>query len=96
MKPEFKYKIHECLEELSMKNYKIATKNMPSMIKKSMNTFWNYANIKFDDKKTDIPYCTVLHLEILFGLEHGKLLNAPVEAKSLAEIRNEILETSKI
>ena len=89
-----KYKIQECLERLTVYEYRIVVRSMPDYLGKSINTFWNYAKIPIDSKM-DIPYCTVRMLEVFFGLRVGDLLNASFNCSHYSEIINESYRKSK-
>lgn len=80
-----KYKIMECLEKLTVSEYRIAIKVLPKLIGKSHNTFWNYVHIKADSKM-DLPYTVVVTLEQFFKLQPGELINLPVKSPSLDEV----------
>ncbi len=84
----YKYKIHECMDNLTVRQYKFLTKMIPKIIDKSVNTFNNYRNLQMGDEG-DIPYETVRKLEILFGLEPGGLLNYDIEGKSYKQLMEE-------
>jgi len=84
----YKYKIHECMDNLTVRQYKFMTKIIPKVIDKSINTFNNYRNLLLDDE-SDIPYETVRKLEILFGLGPGELANFKIEGKSYKELMAE-------
>lgn len=73
-----KYKIQECLDKLTINEYRSLVKAMPAYLGRSINTFWNYAKIPVNSK-LDIPHITVRMLEILFVLKPGELLNIPVK-----------------
>ena len=80
-----KYKIMECLEKLTVSEYRLAIKLLPKMIGRSQNTFWNYVKIKSTDK-ADIPYTVVVALEKFFGLIPGELINIEISAEHVSEL----------
>ena len=80
-----KYKIMECLEKLTVSEYRIIIKVIPKLIGRSNNTFWNNTRIDINSKM-DIPYVVVVKLERLFKLEPGGLINIPIDSKSIDEI----------
>lgn len=83
-----KYKIKECLNKLTVCEYRILIRAVPDYLGRSINTFWNYVNIEANSK-IDIPHCTVIKLEILFSLKPGELINIQVEGKPYAEVIND-------
>ncbi|MBB5620975.1 hypothetical protein HDE69_002028 [Pedobacter cryoconitis] len=83
-----KYKIKECLNRLSIYEYRILVKAMPGYLGRTINTFWNYTRIPVNSK-IDIPYGTVRMLEILFGLRPGELINIPINGKPCAQVIKE-------
>lgn len=89
-----KYKIKECLNKLTMYECRTLIKAIPGFLGKSINTFWNYSNIKANSE-IDIPHCTVIKLEILFSLKRGELLNIPVEGKRYTEVINDFNKSFK-
>ena len=80
-----KYKINAFLDNLTIKEYKFAMRTIPVVLDVSMNTFHNYRRIKIGDRQ-DIPYEKVKQLEILFGIEHGSLINGKITGKSLTQL----------
>lgn len=82
-----KYKIIECLEKLTVKEYRIVMKALPGIVGKSHNTFWNYANIEINAEQ-DIPYIVVIKLEQFFGLNPGGLINLSIDSPSYQQIVN--------
>ena len=80
-----KYKIMECLEKLTVSEYRIIIKAIPKLIGRSNNTFWNYTKIDINSKM-DIPYIVVVKLERLFKLEPGELINVSIDNNSIDEI----------
>ena len=84
----YKYKIHEFMENLTVRQYKFLNKLIPKVIDKSINTFNNYRNLQLEDEG-DIPYETVRKLEILFGIEAGSLANDRIEGKNFKELMEE-------
>ena len=84
----YKYKIHEFMENLTVRQYKFLNKLIPKVIDKSINTFNNYRNLQLEDEG-DIPYETVRKLEILFGIEAGGLANYRIEGKNFKELMEE-------
>lgn len=83
-----KYKINECLEKLTVKQYRIVIKELPKLIGKSKNTFWNYTKIDIDSKM-DIPYTVVVHLEQFFKLQPGELINLAIDTMTYLELIGE-------
>jgi hypothetical protein len=83
-----KYKIKECLNKLTVNEYRILIKAVPDYLGRSINTFWNYVNIEASSK-LDIPHCTVIKLEMLFSLKPGELINIQVEGKRCTEVIND-------
>lgn len=77
-----KYKINEYLYRLNVVEYSAARKIIPKVLDISLNTFHNYRNIKIDSE-TDIPYCIIRKLEILFDVERGDLENFQFKGKDL-------------
>lgn len=84
----YKYKIHEFMENLTVRQYKFLNKLIPKVIDKSINTFNNYRNLQLQDEG-DIPYETVRKLEILFGIDAGSLANYRIEGKNFKELMEE-------
>lgn len=80
-----KYKIMECLEKLTVSEYRIAIKVLPKLIGKSQNTFWNYVHVDADSKM-DLPYTVVVTLEKFFKLQPGELINEPIESPGIDEV----------
>ena len=80
-----KYKIMECLEKLTVNEYRISNKLLPKMIGRSQNTFWNYVKIKSPDM-ANIPYTVVVALEKFFGMMPGELINIEVNAEHYPEL----------
>ena len=80
-----KYKIIECLEKLTVSEYRIVIKAIPGIIGKSHNTFWNYAHIDINAEQ-DVPYTVVIKLEQFFGLQPGGLTNINIDAPSYQQI----------
>lgn len=75
-----KYKIEDCLENLTMKEYKKVVAIIPTVINKSINTFWNYSKIE-ENSEQDIPYCVVIVLERFFKLSPGEMCNIKIEVQ---------------
>jgi len=75
----------ECLEKLTVSEYRIAVKVLPKLIGKSHNTFWNYVRIEANSKM-DLPYTVVVTLEKFFKLQPGELINLPVESPGFDEV----------
>ena len=80
-----KYKIDECLGQLTIKEYKIAIKLIPEILDIAVSTFQSYRNMQLGDKQ-DIPYEKVKSLEILFNIQPGTLQNFVVTGSSLKSI----------
>ena len=77
-----KYKINECLEQLTVKEHRIAMKIIPGLLNVANNTFHNYRNIGLGEKQ-DIPYEKVKLMEILFDLKPGGLQNFDITGVNL-------------
>lgn len=77
-----KYKINEYLYQLNVVEYSAARKIIPKVLDISLNTFHNYRNIKIDSE-TDIPYCVIRKLEILFNVGRGGLENFKLRGQDL-------------
>ena len=80
-----KYKILECLDQLTVREYRAVIKLMPKITGKSINTFWNYAGID-SNSNMDVPYGVVVRLELFFKLKPGALTNVAIECKTLDEL----------
>lgn len=80
-----KYKIDDCLSQLTVKEYRMAVHIIPKILGVSLNTFHNYRNISVHDMQ-DIPYEKVLALEKLFGLKPGELINRSIRVGRLRDL----------
>lgn len=88
-----KYRIQDCIDNLTRNEYRIILRLIPGIIGKGTTTFYNYRDILIDDRE-DIPYKIVRKLEILFGLEPGGLEKEKTEGRHYLQIvkehRNEL------
>jgi hypothetical protein len=83
-----KYKIMQCLEQLTVSEYRIAVKILPKLIGKSHNTFWNYTRVQ-TGSKMDLPYTVVVILEKFFKLQPGELSNEQIDSPGYDELIRE-------
>jgi hypothetical protein len=75
---ERKYRIHEMLQTLSIKQYRAAKEYLPVELGISAQTFNNYLTMGVAAPQ-DIPYTIVAKLEIFFGLQPGQLKNFDID-----------------
>lgn len=73
------------LSNLPKRDYNKALRLIPNVLGISMNTFFNYRNIKMSEAK-DIPYQKVILLEQLFGLDRGGLENFKLKIKTIHDL----------
>lgn len=81
----YKYKIIEFLDNLPTRQNKLLTKEIHKVLGISRNTFRNYSLIPFGHK-SDIPYCVVIKIEILFGMKSGELINREIKGQHYMEV----------
>ncbi|WP_345948341.1 MULTISPECIES: hypothetical protein [unclassified Mucilaginibacter] len=79
---EFKYRIEELLNQLSVKQYRQAVRLIPQYLAVSPKTFANYRNIRLNDSR-DIPHEKVAIMEKLFALQPGELQNFTIDASPI-------------
>ncbi|MEJ2882410.1 hypothetical protein [Pedobacter sp. GR22-6] len=80
-----KYKIEDCLNDMTKREYDAIIKKIPKFIGKSGNTFNNYKNIRINSRE-EIPYKTGILLESLFQLPPGGLYRYPIKGASYKEL----------
>ncbi len=88
-----KYKINECMENLTVSQYRIVYKQVLQTIGKTKSTFNKYCKLQINDPE-DIPYLVVRKLEILFDLKPGQLANYETKGKTYQELMEEDLTKS--
>jgi hypothetical protein len=84
----YKYRINDLLANLPKKEFNKALRVLPNALGISINTFFNYRNIKLSEDR-DIPYQKVVMLEKIFGLDRGGLENFSIEFKTIKELLGE-------
>lgn len=83
-----KYRIEDCLQDMTKREYDIVIKQIPKLIGKSGNTFSNYKNIRINSKE-EIPYKIGIILESFFQLPPGGLYRYPIKGISYKELINQ-------
>jgi len=80
-----KYRIEDCLNNLTKREYDLVIKQIPKLIGKSYNTFNNYKNIRMSSRE-EIPYRIGILLEFFFELPPGGLYRYPIDGISYSEL----------
>lgn len=80
-----KYKINDYLNQLNVKEYRMAVQIIPKILGVSLNTFHNYRNILWNSTQ-DIPYEKVVMFEQLFEMRSGELINNEISVKKLKDL----------
>ncbi len=89
-----KYKIQDCLDNMTKREYDRIIKMIPPLIGKSYNTFNNYKNIRLNDRE-EIPYRVGIILEYFFDLQPGGLYRYPIKSISYKDqLRKNIQQVS--
>lgn len=80
-----KYKINDYLNQLNVREYRMAVQIIPKILGVSLNTFHNYRNILWNSTQ-DIPYEKVVMFEQLFDMRSGELINNSISVKKLKDL----------
>lgn len=80
-----KYKINDYLNQLNVREYRMAVQIIPKILGVSLNTFHNYRNILWNSTQ-DIPYEKVVMFEQLFDMRSGELINNLISVKKLKDL----------
>ncbi|WP_316789035.1 hypothetical protein [Pedobacter frigoris] len=80
-----KYKIQECLNNLTKSEYDEIVKKIPGIMGKCNTTVNNYKNIP-EGSKEEIPYSVGLKYERIFELPSGGLLNTEIRCLTYKEL----------